>query len=52
MTGRFTFVFTEKELSLLADATELAAMTGVNGSAFTRQDFSEMTARLDERLDY
>jgi len=49
----FTFTFSERELSLLADAAEVCArFDTVVGTVFTREDFMAMAARLDERLNY
>lgn len=51
-SGKFTFTFTEKDLSLLAEAVETVAEYGINGSVFTRTEFAEMARQLDERLHY
>lgn len=52
-TNAFTFTFTERELSLLAEAAEYAGWAlATNTTVFTREDFMAMAARLDERLNY
>ena len=51
-SGKFTFVFTERDLSLLAEAAEVVAEYGVNGSTFTRAEFQDMAHRLDERMHW
>lgn len=51
-SGKFTFTFTEKDLSLLAEALETVAEYGIGGSMFTRTEFGEMARRLDERLHW
>lgn len=52
-SGQFTFVFSEKDLSLLADAAEVCArFDTVVGTTFTRSEFQDMAHRLDERLHW
>lgn len=52
-SGKFTFTFSERELSLLADAAEVCArFDTVVGTVFTRAEFQDMAHRLDERMHW
>lgn len=47
-SGRFTFIFTEREASLIAEALETAAGSG--SEYFRADDFRIMAHRIDDRL--
>ena len=48
-SGKFTMVLTERELSLLADACEVAADSG-GTSMWSPITFNDMARTLDRRL--
>lgn len=50
MTGRFTFVVSEKEASILLDAVEQSMVCPPTDSVFSQEDFAEVAAMLAERL--
>lgn len=52
MTNGFTFVFDEHDLCMLIEATEVAVEKHYDECHFTREQFAEMCARLNQRLDY
>ena len=58
MSNGFTFKFSERDLSLLAEACVVVADLLQEGriepprGPFDRHDFDEMAVRLDRRLQY
>jgi hypothetical protein len=47
-SGRFTFIFTEREASIIAEALETAA--DQRSDYFKTDDFRIMAHRIDDRL--
>ena len=58
MSNGFTFKFSERDLSILAEACEMVADLLQEGrvdpprSGFDRHDFDDMAVRLDRRLQW
>ena len=54
MGGKFTFVFTEKEASIIQDALECYLEYGVGtpDCPYPRYDVEEFTAYVNNRLEY
>ena len=50
-SGKFTFVLSERELSMLADACEVAADSG-GTSMWSPITFNDMARTLDRRLQW
>lgn len=51
-TGKFTFTFNERELSIIEYALDNAVRHGVDGGPFTTHDFIEAADGIAERLAY
>ena len=49
-SGRFTFVFSEREASLIAEALELVSDQPTASTYFDADDFRIMAHRIDQRL--
>jgi hypothetical protein len=51
MTNRFTFVLSEREVSIILDALDLTiGHDPLDRTGFTRDDFADMSALLAERI--
>ena len=50
-SGKFTFVFNERDASAIAEALELAADNG-GSEHFTADLFQTLALRVDERLQW
>jgi hypothetical protein len=53
-SGKFTFVLSERDLCVIADALDLAVDKSNyhHVGAFTRSDFANLAKTIDERLHY
>ena len=50
--GRFTFVLTERDVSLLLDALDAAVINPPSGSTFSRENFAQMMEYVEWRLSW
>lgn len=51
-SGKFTFVLSERDLCVIADALDMATDSNRYVGAFTRSDFANLAKTIDERLHY
>ena len=52
MSQPFTFKFTEKQLSIVQDALDLAVETGYSNEHFSTEDIAEVAGEVADRLAY
>ena len=52
MSGRFTFVFTEREGSLMLDALEFMVEACPGGLPWAREDYAELASELAYRFSW
>ena len=52
MSQSFTFKFTEKQLSIIQDALDLAVETGYSNEHFSTEDFAVAADEVADRLAY
>ena len=52
MAQSFTFKFTEKQLSIVQDALDLAVETGYSNEHFSTEDIAEVAGEVADRLAY
>lgn len=50
MTGRFTFILTERDISVMLDAVEAAVVSPPPDTPWCRDDYAELGAALQDRL--
>lgn len=49
-TGKFTFIFSERELSILQDALDCAVESNLSTEHFDTDDFAALAMEVSERL--
>ena len=52
VTGRFTFVFTEKEVSLMLDALEFMVEACPGNLPWTREEYAELAGEFAYRFSW